>query len=245
MNHAFDYNGHVVSQSKPQKVLRTVKKTIHIDSADRDTLKFYTNGDFVVYLPRVYSNIVSIRLKAAEFPSLTNAYPHSYRFGANTGLGGFGVFSSELNPLSNTSDFPQLPQYFLIEIEGLNKTDECTVGANRSSLIDSFFAKIPAVSSSGAISSGAPIMIAYNDNTYQQNIATYSPPIEMLDRMRIRCRLHSQQGNQGFIYWSAAAPTASALPTNGREFNMTLEIEYLENAFDEFSSFETRLGNRQ
>jgi hypothetical protein len=185
---------------------------------------------------------VSIRLKAAEFPSLTNAYQHSYKFGANTGLGGFGVFSSETAALSANS---QVPQYFLIEIEGLNKTDECTVGANRSSLIDSFFAKIPAVSSSGAISASAPIMVAYNDNTYQQNIATYSPPIEMLDRMRIRCRLHSQQGNQGFIYWSAAAPTASALPTNGLELNMTLEIEYLENAFDEFSSFETRLGSRQ
>ena len=120
MNHAFDYNGHVVSQSKPQKVLRTVKKTIHLDSADRDTLKFYTNGDFVVYLPRVYSNIVSIRLKGAEFPSLTNAYQHSYRFGANTGLGGFGVFSSEASALSTNS---QVHQYFLIEIEGLNKTD--------------------------------------------------------------------------------------------------------------------------
>lgn len=242
MNHAFDYNGHVVSQSKPQKVLRTVKKTIHLDSADRDTLKFYTNGDFVVYLPRVYSNIVSIRLKGAEFPSLTNAYQHSYRFGANTGLGGFGVFSSEVSALSTNS---QVPQYFLIEIEGLNKTDECTVGANRSSLIDSFFAKIPAVSSSGAVTSSAPVMVAYNDNTYQENISTYSPPIEILDRMRIRCRLHSQQGNQGFIYWSAAAPTSSALPTNGLEFNMTLEIEYLENGFDEFSSFETRVGNRQ
>jgi hypothetical protein len=242
MNHAFDYNGHVVSQSKPQKVLRTVKKTIHLDSADRDGVKFYTNGDFVVYLPRVYNNIVSIRLKGAEFPSLTNAYQHSYRFGANIGVGGTGVFSSEATPLSASS---QVPQYFVVEIEGLNKTDECAVGANRSSLIDSFFAKIPTVSSSGAVTSSAPIMVAYNDNTYQQNIATYSPPIEMLDRMRIRCRLHSQQGNQGFIYWSAAAPTTNTLPTNNLEFNMTFEIEYLENGFDEFSSFETRVGSRQ
>jgi hypothetical protein len=185
---------------------------------------------------------VSIRLKGAEFPSLTNAYPHSYKFGANIGVGGTGVFSSEATPLSASS---QVPQYFVVEIEGLNKTDECTVGANRSSLIDSFFAKIPTVSSSGAVTSSAPIMVAYNDNTYQQNIATYSPPIEMLDRMRIRCRLHSQQGNQGFIYWSAAAPTTNTLPTNNLEFNMTFEIEYLENAFDEFSSFETRLGSRQ
>jgi hypothetical protein len=242
MNHAFDYNGHVVSQSRPQKVLRTVKKTIHLDSADRDAIKFHTNGDFVVYLPRVYSNVVSLRLKGAEFPSLTNAYQHSYKYGANIGSGGFDIFKNETTALSASS---QVPQYFLVEIEGLNKTDECAVGANRSALIDSFFAKIPAVSSSGAVSSSAPIMISYSDKAYQESIATYSPPVETLDRMRIRCRLHSQQGNLGFIYWSLAAPTANALPTNGLEFNMTFEIEYLENGFDEFSSFETRLGNRQ
>ena len=241
MNPAYDYNGHVVAPSKPTKILRTVKKTIHIDSADRDTTKFFTNGEFVVYLPRVYSNVVSIRLKGAEFPSLTNAYQHSYTYGANTGTAGFGVFGNETTALSGLSP---VPQYFLVEIEGLNKTDECTVGANKSTLIDSFFAKIPTVSSTVAVGTSPPIMISYNDHTYQENIATYSPPVETLDRMRIRCRLHSQQGNQGFIYWSNVAPSSSALPANLLQFNMTFEIEYLENGFDDFSSFETRLGCR-
>ena len=44
MNKVFDYNGTFVSASKPVKQLRTVKKTFMIDSADRDTVKYYTNG---------------------------------------------------------------------------------------------------------------------------------------------------------------------------------------------------------
>ena len=61
MNKAFDHNGTIVSASRPVKQLKTVKKTVLIDSADRDTTKYYTNGDVVYYLPRVYENVVSIR----------------------------------------------------------------------------------------------------------------------------------------------------------------------------------------
>ena len=74
MSRTFDYNGFAVSKSQPKKVLRTVKKTLLIDSADRDTTKYYTNGDFVVYLPRVYENVVSMRLAAGEFPPLTGFF---------------------------------------------------------------------------------------------------------------------------------------------------------------------------
>ena len=47
MNRAFDHNGVTVSASKPHKELRTVKKTLLIDSADRDVLKYSAGGDFV------------------------------------------------------------------------------------------------------------------------------------------------------------------------------------------------------
>ena len=69
MNRAFDNNGTIVSASKPEKSLRLVKKRLMIDSGDRDTTKYLRNNDVVFYLPRVYENVVSIRLMSAEIPA--------------------------------------------------------------------------------------------------------------------------------------------------------------------------------
>ena len=195
MNRVFDYNGSIVAPSNPVKKLRTVKKTLTIDSGDRDILKYARNGDFVIYLPRVYENVVSLRLSAGEFPASPTAVPAA---------------ADSL--------------YFLIDIEGLNKADECSVGADRSGYPDGHFAKIPLVGDGTAST-------FYNDKSQQDNIARYSPAIGKLDRMHIRTRLHSQKANGGYIYWAS-------------EYSLTFEIEYLDNAFDEFSTFETRLSDR-
>jgi hypothetical protein len=70
----FDRNGVLVAPSAASTQLRTVKKVITIDSRDRDPTKFVKvnggasssdSGDFVVYLPRVYENVVSLRLRSA------------------------------------------------------------------------------------------------------------------------------------------------------------------------------------
>jgi hypothetical protein len=37
MNRSFDYNGTIVAPSHPVRKLKTVKKVVSIDSADRDT----------------------------------------------------------------------------------------------------------------------------------------------------------------------------------------------------------------
>ena len=238
MNKVFDYNGTFVSASKPVKQLRTVKKTFMIDSADRDIVKYYTNGDIVIYLPRVYENVVSLRLMAAEFPTIIStaggvgAQRHEYKNGQNIAS---STWSS--SPIDNNV------YYFLIDIEGLNKVDECAVAGNRSSFPDSYYAKIPlTISNNGNF-------IEYNDHSGQDNISRYSPAIGKLDRMHIRTRLHSQQGNRGFIYWTtdgsfADGSFADGSNHKGAEFSLTFEIEYLDNVFDEFSSLETRIGER-
>jgi hypothetical protein len=80
---AFDRNGVLVAPSAATTQLRTVKKVITIDSRDRDPTKYVKvnggasvsdPGDYVVYLPRVYENVVSIRLKSAiiRAPESTN-----------------------------------------------------------------------------------------------------------------------------------------------------------------------------
>ena len=243
MNRAFDYNGKVVSQSTPVPKLRTVKKVVHIDSADRDTAKYYTNGDFVVYLPRTYENVVSIRLMAAEFLPLVSqssgagAVTHTYTASSNYP----NTFVSNTDTAIVATDNRY---YFLVDIEAMNKSDECAVGANKSTYPDGFFAKIPAM----ANAYGSVNFIEYNDHSGQDNIARYTPAIGKLDRLHIRTRLHSQQGNTGFIYWTTgggvATPGGGGSTQKGAEFSLSLEIEYLDNVFDDFSSFESRITDR-
>jgi hypothetical protein len=206
MNRVFEYNGTFVSPSNPGKgILKTVKRNLIIDSGDRDLVKYERNGEFTVYLPKVYENISSVRLTAAEFPSLDNAIVYTRADGPP------GV---ALSPV---------PTYFLIELAGMNKSDECAINANRSGYQGGFFAKIANPGDGGNI--------LYSDNSGQANIAHYNPPIGKLDRLQIKIRTHPQQGDSGFIYWAT-------------EFSLSLELEYIENNFDIFSSFETRIADR-
>ena len=233
MNRAFDYNGHTVSTSRPVKTLRTVKKMLTIDSADRDTSKYYTNGDFVVYLPRQYQNVVSLRLMSGEFPHTVkvagvngSAHLHSYANGPNTST---SDYTSDITVNTTANSL----YYFLIEIEGLNYADETTVGGNKSTFTDSFLAKIPTLVNNSSF-------IDYNDNSAQENITRFTPALGTLDRMHIRVRTHSQQGKQGFLYWTENNLPAAA-ENRDINFSLCLEIEMLDNGFDDFSSLETRI----
>jgi hypothetical protein len=234
MNRAFEQNGIVVSPSKPVKNLQLKKKCFSVDSADRDVVKYFTNGDFTIYLPRVYENVVSLRLAAAEFPIVNNgatgARQHLIQNGPNYQTANFS--SDAVVPASTFS--------FFVEIEGLNKTDECAVGSNASGYPDGYFAKIPitAITTQNTVE--------YSDKSAQDNIAKFYPAIGKLDRLHIRTRLHSQQGNQGFIYWTTDGNYAGSSAGNqkGAEFSLSFEIEYLDNTFDDFSSYETRISTR-
>ena len=202
MSRVFDYNGAIVAPSNPVKQLKRVKRSLVIDSGDRDVLKFPKNNDVTVYLPRVYENVVSIRLMGAEIPASPVLL-----------VGGTAV--------------PATTLYYMIDIEGLNKADECSVGADRSGYPEGHFAKIP-------VYNGTTNPVFYSDNSAQPNIGYYSPPIGKLDRMRIRLRTHGHKSTGNSIYWSA---------TNA-EWSLTFEIETLENSFDDFSSIETRVVDR-
>ena len=241
----YDRNGTLVSKSTPTTELRTVKKVFHVDSADRDTGVYFTNGEFVVYLPRVYEKVVSLRLMSAEFPSLDLAYAHSYTTGSNVST---AVYTDDIHLHANAMGY--VPNYFLVDIDGLNKSDETAVAGNRSQYPDSFFAKIPTTTyQKKSVSTIIPTtgFIEYNDHIAAENIANFSPPIGKLDRLRIRPRLHTQQGSQGFIYWTLSNATtgvATAANVNGANYCLTFEVEYMDNGFDKFSSMSTSLTPR-
>jgi len=229
---AFDYNGHTVSASRPTKQLRTVKKMLTIDSADRDASKYYTNGDFVVYLPRQYQNVVSIRVMSGEFPLAVKAtsinggaLTHSYANGPNTATATYSG-DTAVNTTTNSQ------YYFLVDVEALNYSDETTVGANKSTFTDSFLAKIPAVVNGS--------FIEYNDHSAQGNITRFTPALGTLDRLHIRIRTHAQQGKSGFLYWTSDGAFAAG-GNRIVDFSLCLEIEMLDNGFDDFSSLETRI----
>ena len=208
MNRAFDNNGTIVAPSRPDKKLRLVKKHLMLDSGDRDTTKYVFNNDVVYYLPRVYENVVSIRLMAAEIPA-----------------GVTGLSAPNIAPPAGIAIQGGTPLYILVDVEGLNKSDECAVGADRSGFPDGYFAKIPLT---GARTNST----FYNDNSDQENIISYYPPIGRLDRLHVRMRAHSQKLSGESLYWPSG------------EYSLSLELECMENSFDSFSSFETRISNR-
>lgn len=202
MNKVYDYAGTLVSKSSPETKLTTVKRTLYIDSGDRDRTIYPFNGSFTVYLPRAYERIVSINVKSAEFPVLTTA--RTTTSGATGGT------------LSG------VPLYFFIEIEGLNRSDETAVGGNRSAFTDSVFGKFQVFDST--------LPTFYNESSSQHIVQRYYPALTRVDRLKLTTRLHTQ-GRGDNIYWPS-------------EYGLTLELETLENSFDEFSSLETRLGSR-
>lgn len=221
----FDRNGVLVRQSQPVKELRTAKKVITIDSRDRDPTKFVKvnggaassdSGDFVVYLPRVYENVVSLRLRSA-------------------------IIKAPVPPSPATAGFAD--NYLLMSIEGLDKIDETATGAQRSGLVDNAFAKIsnPNMADPSSATQNT-YTIYYNDKVDEENITRYTPPIGRLDRMHIQLRYHPSTvvptpGTNN----PATSPNNAPITFGTSNHSFTFEIEYQENGFDDFSSFETHM----
>lgn len=118
----FDRNGVHVRNTQPVRSIKKVTRVLTIDSRDRDPTKYVKvnggatvsdPGDYVVYLPRMFENVTSIRLKSATIQAPT---------------AGLGFTPSDL--------------YILLGLEGLNRMDETASGADRAGYVDSAFAKI-------------------------------------------------------------------------------------------------------
>jgi hypothetical protein len=214
----YDRNGTLVRTSQPVKELRTVKRTILVDSRDRDPTKYVKvnagaaasdPGDYVVYLPRPLENVVSVRLKSAII-----AAPQSTNFTDN---------------------------YVLLSIEGLNKIDETAYGANKAGFIDNTFARISNPNFTKA-STGTDTTIFYNDNVDEENVVRYTPALGTLDRMHITLKYHAGPAASTSALGDVTGRVLNAPITFGTSENsFTFEIETLDNGFTDFSTFQTRL----
>jgi hypothetical protein len=213
----YDRNGTLVRTTQPVRELRTIKRTILVDSRDRDLTKYVSvragasasdPGDYVVYLPRPLENVVSVRLKSAII-----AAPQSTNFTDN---------------------------YVLLSIEGLNKIDETALAANRAGFVDNSFARI--VNSAAATDiSGNNLTIVYTDKTSEENIVRFTPALGTLDRLHITLKYHvgmaASAGNGDITGRVLNAPITFGTSEN----SFTFEIETLDNGFTDMSSFQTRL----
>jgi hypothetical protein len=219
-------NGVQVRQSQPVRALKRVTRVISIDSRDRDPTKYVRlnggaaasdPGDYVVYLPRPFSNVTRIRLKNAII-------------------------------IAPTVNWTASDQYVMVGIEGLNRIDETAPGGDRAGYADYSFAKIMNYNqvTSATTSSNA---VFYTDQTYDENMTVYNPPIGTLDRFHITFRRHlpfSGIGATGTNFSPATnVPLNAPIIFGSGENSLTFEIEYLDNVFEDVSSFETFLPSTQ
>jgi hypothetical protein len=214
----YDRNGVLVRTTQPVRELRTVKRTILVDSRDRDPTKYVSvvagaarsdPGDYVVYLPRPFENVVSVRLKSAI-----------------------------ITPPQSGGTFDD--NYVMLAIEGLNKIDETALAANRAGFVDNSFARI--VNSAAATDiSGNNLTIVYTDKTSEENIVRFTPALGTLDRLHITLKYHvgmaASAGNGDITGRVLNAPITFGTSEN----SFTFEIETLDNGFTDMSSFQTRL----
>jgi hypothetical protein len=218
MNRAFDYNGVQISPSKPVQKLVTRTRVLHIDSRDRDVKLFPHNGNFTVYLPRAYERVTSINIQSAEFPAVGTSSATLARVWTGPDAGP--------TPSGTGAVLAASPTYFFMESQGLNMADETANIADRSASTNSVFAKF-------VVPNNTDPLIVYNESSNALQKIQFYPALTKLDRFTFRLRTHTMNRNQ-YMYWSG----------EGEEWSMTLEIETLENAFDEFSSIETRIADR-
>jgi len=152
------------------------------------------------------------------------AFPYSTRWGLGYFLGfQRSVRTAVQDPVTMkyvlTSDFAanvDPPTYILMEIAGLNKNDETSLDNRRNGTIDGSFAKIPIDGNSG------DYVFLTDTGTYPLNRHIYQPPVGKLSVLHVKFRYHDGR----------------VVDFNGVEHSFTLELELLDNNFDEFSSVE-------
>lgn len=116
------------------------------------------------------------------------------------------AFQIQLNPFN----------YILMELDFINKEDECSIDNRMSGRIDGAFAKIPTQpSTSGNV-------IFFREWCCPMNKSVMYPPMSQLRTLNIKFRFHD----------------GTLINFNNADHSLTLEFELLESNFDEYSSLE-------
>jgi hypothetical protein len=217
----FDRNGVLVRTSQPVKELRTVKKVLSIDSRDRDPTKYVRvnggattsdPGDYVVYLPRVYENVVSIRLRSATIKApQTTGFTDNYLLMSVEGL-------DKIDETATGAQRSGLVDNAFAKISNPNMVDPASVTQNTFTIFyndnvdeENITRYTPPIGRLDRFH----ITLRYHPSSVVPTAGTNAPQ---------------------------TAPNFAPITFGTSENSFTFEIETLDNGFTDFSSFETRLN---
>ena len=216
----FDRNGVLVAPSAATATLRTVKKVITIDSRDRDPTKFVKvnggatrsdPGDYVVYLPRVYENVVSVRLRSAMIKApQTTGFTDTYVLMSIEGL-------DKIDETATGAQRSGLVDNAFAKISNPNMADPASSTQNTFTIYyndkvdeDNVTRYTPPIGRLDRFH----ITLRYHPSAVVPTVSTNNP---------------------------ATNPNFAPITFGTSNNSFTFEIEMLDNGFTDFSSFETRL----
>jgi hypothetical protein len=186
-------------------------------SSSTGKLTFTGKNEFTFYLTP------SVPTSANCGKSLTSNYTTwwglGYFLGFNANTYVANANPSPLTTYSLVGQFSVNPfpvNYILMDLDILNKIDETSLDDRKAWKVNGAFAKILTDGNS------SDFVYLTDAAAYQVNRAVYSPPISKLTQLVVKFRLHDGR----------------IIDFNGIENSFTIELEMLDNNFDEFSSVE-------
>ena len=269
----FDRNGVLVSTSQARPALRKCTRIVTIDSRDRDPTKFVRvnggpassdPGDYTVYLPRVYSNVTSIRMKNAAIQGLS--FADTYILVGLDGLnrmdeaapGGdrAGFADSTFAKLTWTS-FPPVVTATVSSATSAASAITYTTAAAHGLYVGQVVSIAGTLAPAGLNLSGVLVATIPSPTTFTvsttanpgnsssgASVVTSQPTLYFNDSSADEqiTRYNPPIGSLDRLRITVRRHTSTAPITLGAgENTFTFEIEYIDNVFEDVSAFETRL----
>jgi len=268
----YDRNGVLVTTSRPRPTLRKCTRVVTIDSRDRDIAKYVQvvggasssdPGDYVVYLPRVFSNVTAIRLKNAVIQGLL--FSDTYVMLGIEGLNRMDETAPGADRSGNVdSVFAKIPWTSFPPVVTASVSSASGSGTavtyTTSSAHGLYTGQIVSISGIGTTTAynltGAVIASVPSPTTFTvtstvtgsssgTGVVISQPTLYYNDGSADEqvTRYNPPIGSLDRLHLTLRRHTSRAPITFGSgENSFTFEIEYLDNVFDDSSAFETRLG---
>jgi hypothetical protein len=265
----YDRNGVLVSTSQARPALRKCTRVVTIDSRDRDTAKFIrVNGgptssdpsDYTVYLPRVFSNVTSIRMKNAVIQGLS--FSDTYVLVGLEGLNRMdesapgadrsGFVDSVFAKLTWTA-FPTVVTAAVASVSAsdgvVTYTTSAAHGLYAGQIVTITGIATAAYNLAGAVIASVPSPTTFTvtstaTGSTGTGVVVSKPTLYFNDHVSDEqiTRYNPPIGSLDRLHVTVRRHTSTVPITLGSgENTFTFEIEYIDNVFDESSAFETRL----
>ena len=175
------------------------------------------------------NSVFTLNLTNAPGPNTNCGAALGFPYTTGWGLGYYLGFQPQLKTATGTAPTYTLTSDFVVntypepsifmEIVNFNKIDESAPDDRRDGIINGSFAKIPMNVSPGGF------LYLLDTASYPINRHVYSPPIGKTNTLQIRFRFHDGR----------------TVNFNNVEHSFTLELELIDNNFDEYSTIESAL----